>query len=65
MAVDAVAGAPATPLGVEDLGARPTERLPIRQLVQLSVYWLGINSIMGGSGSRSWSRLARAAPSSR
>ena len=30
--------------------ARPTERLPMRQLVQLSVYWLGINSIMGGLG---------------
>jgi MFS family permease len=30
--------------------ARPTERLPMRQLLQLSVYWLGINSIMGGLG---------------
>ncbi len=29
---------------------RPTERLPMRQLLQLSVYWLGINSIMGGLG---------------
>jgi MFS family permease len=34
----------------DDAGARPTERLPMRQLVQLSVYWLGINSIMGGIG---------------
>ena len=30
--------------------ARPTERLPLRQLFQLSIYWLGINSIMGGLG---------------
>ena len=31
-------------------GARPTERLPFRQLLQISVYWLGINAIMGGVG---------------
>jgi MFS family permease len=52
MAVDVAVGAP-TILGpaVEvDAGARPTERLPMRQLLQLSVYWLGINSIMGGLG---------------
>jgi MFS family permease len=28
--------------------ARPTEVLPFRQLLQISVYWLGINAIMGG-----------------
>ena len=50
MAVDAVAAAPATPVEGDDLGARPTERLPLRQLFQLSVYWLGINSIWGGVG---------------
>ena len=50
MAVDAVAGAPATRIEGDDLGARPTERLPLRQLFQLSVYWLGINSIWGGVG---------------
>jgi MFS family permease len=55
MAIDAVADSPATPiegggLDSDDLGARPTERLPLRQLVQLSVYWLGIQAIWGGVG---------------
>lgn len=51
MAVDAVAGAPVMPAPAgEEAGARPTERLPLRQLFQLSVYWFGINSIMGGLG---------------
>src|SRR5216117_3506084 len=51
MAVEAVAVAP--PIGVpveDDVGARPTEHLPLRQLFQISLYWLGINSIMGGLG---------------
>ena len=34
----------------EDAGARPTQALPLRQLFQLSFYWLGINTIMGGLG---------------
>ena len=50
MTVDAVAGTPATPIENEDLGARPTENLPLRQLFQLSMYWLGINAIWGGVG---------------
>jgi len=29
---------------------RPTERLPLRQLLQISIYWFGITSIMGGIG---------------
>ena len=29
---------------------RPTEPLPLRQLAQIAVYWLGINAIMGGIG---------------
>jgi MFS family permease len=33
-----------------DNDARPTDRLPLRQLFQISLYWLGINSIMGGIG---------------
>jgi MFS family permease len=28
--------------------ARPIEALPLRQLLQISLYWLGINAIMGG-----------------
>jgi len=50
MAVEAVAAAPAIPMESDDVGARPTERLPIRQLVQISIYWLGINAIWGGVG---------------
>jgi MFS family permease len=51
LALDGIATAPMVP-GVpeDDGGARPTERLPLRQLFQLSVYWLGINTIMGGLG---------------
>jgi MFS family permease len=33
-----------------ELDARPVDRLPVRQLFQIAVYWLGINSIMGGIG---------------
>jgi len=29
---------------------RPTERLPMQQLLQISIYWFGITSIMGGIG---------------
>jgi len=34
----------------DELGARPTRRLPLGQLLQISLYWLGINAIMGGIG---------------
>ncbi len=34
----------------EGAGSRPTAELPLRQLFQLSFYWLGINTIMGGLG---------------
>src|ERR1043165_1919985 len=34
----------------DELGARPTLRLPFLQLAQISLYWLGINAIMGGIG---------------
>jgi len=49
---EAVAGAPPLVEWRDEAqeGARPTERLPIRQLFQLSLYWLGINAIMGGIG---------------
>ena len=36
---------------VDDMeGVRPTEELPFRQLFQIALYWLGINTIMGGIG---------------
>ena len=51
MAVDAVAGTPGILAGAgDDAGARPMDALPVRQLFQLSFYWLGINTIMGGLG---------------
>ena len=50
MAIEVVAEGPLVVVREPDAGARPTERLPVRQLFQLSVYWLGINSIMGGLG---------------
>lgn len=65
MAVDAVAGVPATPLegdAGEDLGARPTEHLPLRQLLQLSVYWLGIQAIWGGVGVFTQHRIPEVVP---
>jgi MFS family permease len=51
VAVEVAAGIQPVGPGLETgAGARPTEHLPLRQLFQLSVYWLGINSIMGGIG---------------
>ena len=45
------AGAPvAVDLVDDDLDSRPTERLPMGQLFQISLYWLGINTIWGGIG---------------
>jgi MFS family permease len=40
----------AVDLYTDEVGARPTTRLPFRQLLQISLYWLGINAIMGGIG---------------
>ncbi len=34
----------------DELDQRPTEPLPLRQLLQIAVYWLGINAIWGGMG---------------
>ena len=31
-----------------DASGRPTERLPLRELVRLSIYWLGLSSIFAG-----------------
>lgn len=43
-----VAGSASPEIVDADVDARPTERLPLGQLLQISVYWLGINAIMGG-----------------
>ncbi|MEO5705295.1 MAG: MFS transporter [Candidatus Limnocylindrales bacterium] len=51
MAIETAVSGPTTVVPTADAAAaRPTERLPMRQLIQLSIYWLGINSIMGGLG---------------
>ena len=74
MATETVVAGPSTlelPVEADEASARPTERLPVRQLLQLSVYWLGINSIMGGLGVvvqkriPRWSRHPGTAPRSR
>jgi MFS family permease len=46
----------------DDLGARPTQRLPLRQLLQISIYWLGINAIWGGVGIFNQERVDQLAP---
>ena len=52
--MDAVAASPAIGAGSIETAAeddfRPTERLPMLQLFQVSLYWLGISLIMGGIG---------------
>jgi MFS family permease len=51
LAFEAVASAPLIEHALEEEeAARPTVPLPFRQLLQISVYWLGINAIMGGIG---------------
>ena len=49
-------------LDAEDAGARPTERLPLRELLQISIYWLGINAIWGGVGIYNQERVDQLAP---
>ena len=46
----------------EEPGARPTERLPLRQLLQLSIYWLGIQAIWGGVGVFTQERIPELVP---
>jgi MFS family permease len=46
----------------DDAGARPTQRLPLRQLLQISIYWLGINAIWGGVGIFNQQRVDELAP---
>ena len=43
-----VAVAPAEGAPARDQADRPTHRLPLTQLYQLSIYWFGINAIWGG-----------------
>jgi Na+/melibiose symporter-like transporter len=48
VAVNPAAGAEAVVPPLLTGTDRPTERLPLRQLVSLSIYWLGINAIWSG-----------------
>ena len=61
MAVEAITADPVA-VADEDIGARPTEHLPLRQLVQLSVYWLGIQAIWGGVGVFTQERIPELVP---
>ncbi|HSL98497.1 MAG TPA: MFS transporter [Candidatus Deferrimicrobiaceae bacterium] len=58
------AEASSAPAGVmvEDVGARPTERLPLLQLIQLSIYWFGIQAIWGGVGVFTQERIPQLVP---
>jgi MFS family permease len=47
--VDGVASSAAFEDAAEE-DFRPTERLPLRQLIQIALYWFGINTIWGGMG---------------
>lgn len=38
------------PKGTSDASGRPLDRLPLRQLLQLSVYWMGITAIWAALG---------------
>ena len=63
MALEGIAIAPLVPeLADDDAGARPTQRLPLRQLLQISIYWLGINAIWGGVGIFNQQRVDQLAP---
>ena len=46
----------------EDLDLRPTEPLPLRQIIQIAVYWLGINAIWGGMGTVIQERVPELVP---
>jgi MFS family permease len=48
--------------GPDEAGARPTELLPLRQLAQIAVYWLGINAIVGGVGIAAQERIPLMVP---
>ena len=42
--------------------ARPTAFLPLRQLLQISLYWLGISAIQGGVGIAVQKRVPQMVP---
>ena len=65
MAIDTIAEAPVIlpPIDADaEASARPTVRLPLRQLLQISIYWLGINAIWGGVGIFNQRRVDELAP---
>ena len=34
--------------GLQDAAGRPTKRLPIGQLIRISLYWLGLSAVWSG-----------------
>ncbi|HEX5240440.1 MAG TPA: MFS transporter [Candidatus Limnocylindrales bacterium] len=67
-AADALALPPADAMtspaadAAEETGARPTERLPVAQLLQITLYWLGIAALQGGLGIAVQKRLPAMVP---
>ncbi|NJD27580.1 MAG: SLC45 family MFS transporter [Chloroflexi bacterium] len=62
MATDTAVAVPGTELIEDEVGARPTERLPLLQLVQISIYWFGIQAIWGGVSVFSQERIPQLVP---
>jgi len=62
MAIEGIAEVPVLLALEDDPSARPTVRLPLRQLLQISIYWLGINAIWGGVGIFNQQRVDDLAP---
>jgi MFS family permease len=46
----------------DEEAARPTQALPLRQLLQITLYWLGISSLQGGIGIAVQKRLPAMVP---
>ena len=42
--------AAAAPAWSDEEASRPTQDLPLAQLVQITLYWLGISALQGGIG---------------
>jgi MFS family permease len=52
----------AAPAWSDAEAARPTQELPLRQLVQITLYWLGISALQGGIGIAVQKRLPTMVP---
>jgi MFS family permease len=62
IAGDIAFGGPGAADWSDEDAARPTEPLPLRQLLQITVYWLGISALQGGVGIAVQKRLPLLVP---